>query len=576
MLARYCLAAAPGGKNRARRNRATIVTTEADYTIESGATHAAGDYSDLVVTLATRLIHAPSTDVREGIIDALRAVAGFAGADRACITRAYQNRELVVTHEWETGHPLSCRALLHGLPLPEWPWASGQFPEGEPLGVQPTNQLVTQYAELGHRLTAGEIGSVLALPLDRAGRMWLVLCGADQPQTWNKERASLLQIAGHMIYSALMADALDPALCETEERFHQMADAIQTVFWVLQIDPATFLYVNHAYEKVWGLPRHLVDGDPTYFLNVIHPDDRPTMEAFYLSCMDRADEIEYRIIFPDGATHWHHARAFPLRDADGRVFRVAGVTDDITERKQAESSARSHQATLAHALRVGSVGELGLGLAHELNQPLSAIASYASGCVRRLRANDVDPEALAQVAEAIAAEAQRAGDIVRALRAHLHADAPRLERIGINDLIDEALHLVRGQAEGSGVRVHCELAEDLPTPQVDRIQLQQVLLNLVCNGIDAIGASSRARRLLMISTRSASPDAIEIIVSDSGDGFTVATEQVFEPFYTTKEHGLGLGLPICRSIVEAHGGQIWAEAAPGTDTSFHVTLPVYT
>jgi PAS domain S-box-containing protein len=544
--------------------------------IAEGAGSGAPGYGDLVVTLATRLIHTPRADVDGAVVDALRALAGFAGADRACVGRAYQDRELVITHEWEAPQVRPSRAILHGLPLTDWPWASAQVPVGEPLGVQPVNELTTRYAELGHRLTAGEIGSVLVLPLDRGARTWLVLCGPDQPRTWDKERTSLLRIAAHMIYGALVADAADPVLCETEERFHQMADAIQTVFWVLQIDRPTFLYVNHAYEKVWGLPRELVHGDPTYFLNVMHPDDRATMEAFYLRCMDHADEIEYRIVFPrDGSTRWHYARAFPLRDAAGRVFRIAGVTDDITERKLAESAARSHQAALAHALRIGTVGELGLGLAHELNQPLSAIASYASGCVRRLRSGNVDAEELARAAEAIAAEAQRAGNIVRALRAHLHAEDPRLESIDIGDLIREALHLVRGEAESGGVSVRCELAAGLPRLRVDRIQLQQVLLNLVCNGIDAITASSRAPRRLTIRTAQVASHEIKVTVVDSGAGFpTDAAEQVFEPFYTTKRNGLGLGLTICRSIVEAHGGRIWAESAAGADTAFHVILPV--
>ena len=255
---------------------------------------------------------------------------------------------------------------------------------------------------------------------------------------------------------------------------------------------------------------------------------------------------------------------------------LAIFSTDVTERKRAEEAARQHQAELTHVLRVTSMGEMAAGLAHEINQPLTAIASYAQGSVRRLRANPPQVEPVLAVIDDIAAEALRAGEIIRRLRSLIRKEAPRQDWVDLNEVVGEVVRLLEPEARQHGVTVRVHADARLPALVADRIQIEQVILNLVRNAVDAM-REVEGRRELDIRTAAVGDDAVELSVRDSGPGLSAALlEHIFEPFFSTKSAGLGMGLSISRTIIEAHQGRLWATSSVGGGANFHFTLPAPT
>jgi signal transduction histidine kinase len=214
-------------------------------------------------------------------------------------------------------------------------------------------------------------------------------------------------------------------------------------------------------------------------------------------------------------------------------------------------------------------------LAHELNQPLSAIANYNMGCVNRLQANDFCPEELLAAMQKASAQAERAGKIIRRVRDFVKKSEPQRCAVGIADVIEEVIGFAEIEARKAGVRISVTVPADLPPAYADKIMIEQVVLNLVKNGIEAMYDTPRSERELAINARANGKDFIEVRVADRGHGVLVEqTEKLFAPFYTTKPEGMGMGLNICRSIIEFHQGRLWAVANSGSGTVFSFTLPL--
>ena len=247
---------------------------------------------------------------------------------------------------------------------------------------------------------------------------------------------------------------------------------------------------------------------------------------------------------------------------------------DITAVRIAEEQSRQHQSELVHVCRLSTMGEMATGLAHELNQPLSAIANYASGCNRRLQAGIGDTQALLGALNQIASQAERAGEIIRRLRNLVGRQAPVRGRVDLNELVREVCGFVEFEARKTGVVIEFDLSRRALPVEVDLVQIEQVLLNLIRNALDALQESAPERRRLVIRTRAEGRHEVHVSVQDSGDGIAPeAADRLFDPFYTTKATGMGMGLPISRTIIDDHGGRIWVSSEPGRGTTFHVVLP---
>jgi signal transduction histidine kinase len=269
---------------------------------------------------------------------------------------------------------------------------------------------------------------------------------------------------------------------------------------------------------------------------------------------------------------------FKRRDAEVALARLnAELEQRIDERtnelRRAQQVALQHQADLAHVLRVDTMGEMTAGLAHEINQPLGAIANYAQGCVRRLRDGTAEPADLLPIVQEIGAEALRAGEVIRRLRDLIRKDGARQVEADLNHLVRESVRLTEPEMRARDVELRLELTPALPPLMCNDIQVEQVLLNLVLNGIEAVDGAAAGQRTLLVRTALANDDAV-VEVCDSGVGLPAPPADVFAPFYTTKTNGLGMGLSISRSIIEAHGGRLSGMRNPDCGTTFRFTLPL--
>ena len=259
---------------------------------------------------------------------------------------------------------------------------------------------------------------------------------------------------------------------------------------------------------------------------------------------------------------------------DGKPHLV-GIAIDISERKKAEQEIQQQRNELAHLSRVTMLGELAGSLAHELNQPLTAVLSNAQAAQRFLAHDHPDLNEVRDILADIVAEDKRAGEVIRRLRLLLKKGEVQHQPLNVNEVVQEVLKLVRSDLVNQGVTAQTELAPNLPVLCGDRVQLQQVLLNLVMNACDAMAGLARNRCQITIRTALAGGDSVRVSVVDSGPGIAAEKlEQVFDPFYTTKSHGMGLGLTVCRTIITAHAGKLWATSDPRRGATFHFSLPV--
>ncbi len=285
-------------------------------------------------------------------------------------------------------------------------------------------------------------------------------------------------------------------------------------------------------------------------------------------------ELEIELQRKSGEMFPAHLSMTLLTDDRGVPSRLIGYCVDITERNRVEEAMRQHQAQLAHVSRVSVMGQMAAGLAHELNQPLTAIVSYTRGCAHRIRSRSGRATKLREAMEEAAAQAERAADIIRSLRTMIGKGEPRRDWKDVNALVHQVLPFAEAETHLHGVAVRLELTPHLPRVQVDGIQIEQVILNLVRNAVDAMQETASERRTLIISTAKSAGDRVEVAVRDAGRGFPPEiASHIFEPFFTTKSNGLGMGLSISRSIIEAHGGNLWASANADGGTTFHFTLP---
>jgi two-component system sensor kinase FixL len=309
---------------------------------------------------------------------------------------------------------------------------------------------------------------------------------------------------------------------------------------------------------------------------LVHPGDRDRLDEAFAELESPAStfDCEYRIVLPDGTTRYLHHIAQITRDAQGAGLKHIGTIHDVTDRRQSEDEARQLQERLTHFSRLSTMGEMAAGLAHEINQPLSAIATYAQACQRFVRSPARDDADVLEALEQISVQALRAGEVIRRLRNFVKNREVKREPVDCNRLLDDLRTLAETDARLHNVRLRIEAANGLPTVYADPIQLQQVVLNLVRNAIDAMSDMPDARREVVLSTWLLPEGEIEIIVADRGSGLAPeAAEHLFNPFFTTKSGGTGLGLAISRSIVRAHGGRLWHTPNEGSGARFHFTLP---
>lgn len=375
-----------------------------------------------------------------------------------------------------------------------------------------------------------------------------------------------------------MNDITEPKRARAEleaahERFVAVLDGLDTAVYVADVATDEILYANRAFKQLYGMDA--IGRNCWQITTACHPergDFQADPRRLDLDSLPRElfdGEIRHQL-----SGRWFHLRDRAIRWVDGRIVRME-IATDITDRKRMEEAALQHQERLEQTSRLITMGEMASSLAHELNQPLSAIANYCMGSVNRLKSGDYRQEDILAAMEKASIQAERAGKIIRRTREFVKKSAPVRTPVALAEIVEEAIGFADIEARKAGAVIRVDIPADLPPVFADRIMIEQVVLNLVKNGIEAMHQTPADERVLTLAAR-LDGSAVEVAVADRGCGLTDdQVERLFTPFFTTKAEGMGMGLNICRSIVEYHDGRLWVQANPGSGSVFRFTLPTH-
>jgi PAS domain S-box-containing protein len=429
----------------------------------------------------------------------------------------------------------------------------------------------------GDRRLAVTVGGTIAFfVLGAAGQVAMVYWGTIQPPGIPSlfYLAIIVAMAYELGGETLRARQLALDLSASEQRIALAAGAANLGFWSREFT-RNEIWVTDRWRSMFGFAP---TDEPQLedFLQRVHPDDRELLRHNLLQSTegDGRYQAEYRVLKPDGQMRWVASEGYLELNGNGQPSRLQGVSLDITHRKQAEIDAHAHRNEVAHLLRAASLGELSSALAHELSQPLTAILGNAQAAQLILSRQDCDLEEIRDILRDIASDDKRAGEIIGRLRSLLKKGEFEPRLLDANDVIHEALKLMNYDLMAHAVRVVAELGDGLPSIRGDSVQLQQVLINLILNAVDAMSERAQNARTLTLRSGRFKDHSIRISVEDTGNGIAPGSEEkIFEPYHTTKARGLGLGLSLSRSIALAHGGRLWAENRPGGGAVLHFVVP---
>jgi PAS domain S-box-containing protein len=362
------------------------------------------------------------------------------------------------------------------------------------------------------------------------------------------------------------------AIRQSERRLQQMIDAVPVYIlsFTAEGEPT---YVNKRYQDYLGFSVPSFGSLQEQLRAIMHPDDLPEIQGTLLNCFQTGEPflMRYRRRGKDGIYRWTEGRAEPLRDQDGAIVQWYAVSLDIDDERRAQEALQQASDKLAKATQAASLAELSASIAHEVNQPLAAIVANSHACQRWLSAEPANIERAKITVERIIRDANSAADVVARIRALFRQSVEPRSSTPLSGAITEARSLMAEEAARRRVRIDIDVESNLPLVAFDRVQIQQVLINLIRNGFDAMDSTPDDRVLGLRARRDGS--SIQIEISDRGQGIEFP-DKIFEPFFTTKQNGMGMGLAICRSIVESHGGRLWAEKNEPRGAAFIFTLPI--
>lgn len=361
------------------------------------------------------------------------------------------------------------------------------------------------------------------------------------------------------------------ALRQSEERLKLIVNTIPIAVWAAGPDGKLTFNSDHVC-RYFGMTAH--DGSDWNRTRAVHPDDLDYLSRTWAHSVATGEpyRVQIRLRRADGVYRWFDSRADPLHDEQGNITGWYGANTDIDDSKKLEAEAREARRRFEQAARITTVAELSASIAHEIKQPLTAIVGNAHACQLWLSTDPPNSERARLLAERIVRDGMVAADIVDRIRSLFKRAAPAMAVLDVNEVITDILELLKDSAGKEGISVKAELATPLQPVQADRVQIQQVLSNLAQNAMDAMAEVVGRPRELVFRSRASREQSVVVEVCDSGCGLE-SPERVFESFFTTKPTGMGMGLAICRSIIEAHGGKLWATANTTQGTTFSFTLP---
>lgn len=535
-------------------------------------------FETTLAELSIRFINLPADRVDSEIVEAQRRVCECLDLELSVLWQLAPEAPefLLMTHLYRP---------LGGPPVPErmlaseyFPWAFAQVMAGRHF-VVPSMAEIPKGAERDAEVWVHYgLRNAVAFPLAAGGGATFGAVSfhdVTKTRTWSKSLIKRLESVAGVFASAIARNRSEQALRESEERLLLATEAAESGLWALNA-AGDRLWVTAKIMELFGLPPG--DGmDFEAFIALVHPDDRVAMRSAIDLAM-RSPEmatVEYRIVRPDGAVRWMRACGRMSARSRGQAAQLMGIVADITGRKHAELEKAELRKELSHVTRVYTLGELASSMAHELNQPLGAIIANADAAEIHAGRPQPDLAEIQSILDDIRRDGLRAGDTIHRMRAFLQRREIDLQPIDVEQLLCESMKFVDMDASVRKIAVQLHVEPGLPPGCGDRTQMQQVLLNLMINGMDAMNETPESGRRLFLSARQTASDTLEISVSDKGHGIPPdKIAEVFQPFFTTKRSGLGMGLAISRSIVEAHGGRLWLENNPQGGATARFTLPM--
>jgi PAS domain S-box-containing protein len=528
----------------------------------------------LLADISARFVNLPSDQINGAIEDAQRSVCEYLGLDLCALWQwsAEATGLLTMTHIYRS---------QDGPQLPEqmdakeyFPWSREQVNAGKIIAVSSMAELPPEAARDVESYTYFGIKSTCVFPLAVGNGAPIGALGFNAMQaerTWPETIVKRLQLVAQIFTNALARERAESELVKSAQRLRLITNALPVLISYVGAD-LSYQFNNEAYRVWFGINpeeargRTIPEVTGEGFFHSVRPYVERALSGEHVRCA-------LDVAMPDGRPLSMEAIYVPDLSEQGVVRGIYVIALDVTERNLAQLESRRLQDELFHAGRVSTMGELAGMLAHEINQPLSAIMSNAQAARRYLATASPDLDEVKEILNDIVKENTRASEVINRLRALLKKEKMEFEPLDLNLILREVVTLLNSDAARRNTKVSLELDLRLPAVQGDRIQLQQVALNLVLNAFEAMKECSFVGRRLLIRTWQQDSEILAA-VTDSGKGISAGeTEKIFNAFYTTKPHGLGMGLSICHSIIKGHQGRLWAENNPDRGATFYFSLP---
>ncbi len=453
--------------------------------------------------------------------------------------------------------------------------------QGEPMPISDLHALPPNALPLRDVFISIQVASLVIVPIQLREQLigFMGISRREAGVSWSQDSTALLRLIGEVFANALERKSTQEALAASEERLRLTIDAVADGFYDWDI-ASDLVFVSDN----WLACRQITDSQNLWEIadcrSSIHPDDRADFDECvtqHLSGGTDTFECEYRVQLADGSWRWILDRGRVIeRDQQGAPSRMVGTERDITQEVTSHRRLQEADTHLAHLARVATMGEVVAGIAHEVNQPLHAAATFANAVCTALESNDQGSRQRAMLMVGkISVQIDRAADIIRRLREFTRPRQVHMSRFDLNGLIRESAELLAHESKRKRVRVEFHLDEFLPGVIGDRIQIQQVIVNLLRNAFESIDPLTKRKPLVIVRTSKCEGRAL-LQVTDNGAGLAPETdmEQVFDAFVTTKQEGMGMGLALCRTIITGHHGKVWGESNEREGMTFSVTLPI--
>jgi PAS domain S-box-containing protein len=492
----------------------------------------------------------------------------------------WDRTEFRITHLWEAEGIKKDDIVLPGLIIKDvFPWLFDNLVGGRDVIVPDIEILSTLEAGNEYRYCR-EMGIqsfiILPIEIENAPLCAIGLDAIRQKRKWPQEIQDRLRIIGEIFANTIVRRHVEKNSEEASLRYRTVAD--YTYDWEYWQNPdGSLQYISPSCERVCGYTVQDFMTNPSLLQDMIVPEDKAAWNEHRCSSQKglKSGEIQFRIQRPDGEIRWIEHACQPVFDRQGNYQGVRASNRDITKREFYRSETHKLQSELAHMDRVVTISTLTSALAHEINQPLAAMRSYAQAALRFMDKDQPEYDSVREALQGIVADNKRAAEVVNRLRDLVKKGSTHRETIEINSIIKDVTGLINSELVLRNASITLDLHPSVPVVQGDSIQIQQVLINLLTNAMDAMNDQPIDTRTIAISTRSEDSNEIIVSISDSGGGIPSCTiKAIFSPFHTTKSTGMGLGLSICKSIIEAHGGKISAQNNPDGGAMFSIILPI--